>query len=72
MLDEKDIYCPLFEHGGAINFINEERQTVNSPIIQAKPVDVICSYESVCPFRNKYQCCPTWEEIKLKYRREDN
>ena len=72
MLDEKDIYCLLFERGGTINFINKKRQPSGSPIIQAVPVKADCSYQIGCPFVYKYHRCPTWEEIQLKYRLEDN
>lgn len=71
MLDKKDIYCPLLEHGGAINFINEEYQPPRSVVIQAKLIDVICPHETICPFRNKYRRCLT-EEIQLKYLQANN
>lgn len=72
MLDKKDIYCPLFERGGSINFINEKYKPRGSSVVQAVFVRADCSYKTACPFVEKYNRCPTWEEIQLKYRQEDD
>ena len=67
MIPLDDIQCFLFEGGAYLNFESKRYQPLGSNIIQQISEPPSCSYKESCPFRLKFNRCPTWEEIKAKY-----
>ena len=66
-----DVQCLRYELGEVPKTTVKKYLPIGSNIVKHIVEIEPCSYESFCSFFAKYSRCPTWDEIKVKYRRED-